>query len=405
MIAPEAAVETTRTLVRTDRRSRAPSPPGPVRVCFMIDRLAVAGTESQLLVLIRRLDRTRVRPYLCLLDGDDPVSRSLEPDDCPGLRLGVRALLRPRTLGPALRLAAFLRRERIDVLQVYFPDSTYLGVLAGRLAGVSHIVRTRNNLGHDLTPAHQWLGRLYNRLATRTVANCEAARQAVLRDEGPRPESVTVLENGVDLERFLAVPPLDPAVRPRRVGVVANLRPVKALDVLVRAAIEVSAAHPDATFTVAGEGESRPELERQITAAGLGGRFSLPGSVRDIPAFLAGIDVAVLCSRAEGMSNAVLEYMAAGRAVVATAVGANMELIEDGIHGLLVPPDDPVRLACAIDSVLRDPARAARLGDAARRRSRERYSREAMLRRFEDFYEGLVVGPAASRGKDRCAPC
>jgi glycosyltransferase involved in cell wall biosynthesis len=371
----------------------------------MIDRLAVAGTESQLLVLIRRLDRTRVLPYLCLLDGDDPVSRSLEPDDCPVLRLGVLALLRPRTLGPALRLAAFLRRKRIDVLQVYFPDSTCLGVLAGRLAGVPHIVRARNNLGHDLTPAQQWLGRVYNRLATRTVANCEAARQALLRDEGPRPESVVVLENGVDLERFLAVPPLDPAARPWRVGAVANLRPVKALDVLVRAAAGVSAAHPDATFTVAGEGESRPALERQIMATNLAGRFSLPGPVRDIPAFLAGIDVAVLCSRAEGMSNAVLEYMAAGRAVVATAVGANVELIADGIHGLLVPPGDPARLARAIDSLLRNPALAARLGDTARRRSRERYSREAMLRRFEDFYEGMVAGPAASRGKDPCAPC
>src|SRR5262249_44476349 len=187
---------------------------------------------------------------------------------------------------------------------VYFPDSTYLGVVAGRLAGVPFVVRTRNNLGHWLTPAHRLLGRLCNRLTTRTVANCEAARQALLRDEGPAPESVVVLENGVDLERSLATPPLDPAAPPRRVGAVANLRPVKGLDLLVRAAAAVSAAHPDAVFRVAGEGESRADLERQVAEAGLAARFALLGAVRDVSAFLAGTDVAVLSSRAEGMSNA-----------------------------------------------------------------------------------------------------
>src|SRR5260370_42362670 len=89
----------------------------PVRVCFMIDELAPAGTESQLLALIRRLDRRRVQPYLCLLRGHSAVSRSLEPDCCPVRRLGVGPLHSPATLARACRLARFLRRERIDVLQ------------------------------------------------------------------------------------------------------------------------------------------------------------------------------------------------------------------------------------------------------------------------------------------------
>jgi glycosyltransferase involved in cell wall biosynthesis len=115
--------------------------------------------------------------------------------------------------------------------------------------------------------------------------------------------------------------------------------------------------------------------------------------VKDVPGFLAGLDVAVLPSRAEGMSNAVLEYMAAGRPIVATAVGATPELIADGEHGLLVPPDDPARLADALDRLLRDPDLARRLGAAARRRARDRYGRAAMVRRFEAFYESLVRHP------------
>jgi glycosyltransferase involved in cell wall biosynthesis len=370
----------------------AVEPARPVRVCFLIDRLLPAGTESQLVALIRHLDRSRVRPYLCLLDGEDDLSRSLEPDGCPVLRLGVRSLHRPATLLKAVRFGRFLRRERIDVLQVYFPDSTYFGALVGRLAGVPALIRTRNNLNHWVTPTHRLLGRLLNRLVTATVANCEACRQAVLATEHAAPESVVVLENGVDLGRFLEIPLAgsgNASDRPRRVGVVANLRPVKGLDVFVRAAAQVAASRPDVRFAIAGEGELRPDLERLAAESGLK-RLELPGSVQDVPAFLAGLDVAVLSSRAEGMSNAVLEYMAAGRAVVATAVGGNTQLIEDGVHGLLVPPGDPAALARAVERLLADAGLAARLAGAARRRARERYSRQAMVRRFEEYYLGLT---------------
>jgi glycosyltransferase involved in cell wall biosynthesis len=361
-----------------------------VRVCFLIDELATAGTETQLLALIRCLDRCRVTPYLCLLRGHSAASLALEPTDCPVLRLGVGALTSPATLPRAWRFARFLRRERIDVVQVYFPDSSYFGVPVAWLARVPHRVRTRNNVGHWLTPLHRRLGRLLNLLTTATVANCKAARRALLEAEGPDPASVVVLENGVDLERFLVLPPPGARSGPRCVGAVANLRPVKGLDLLLEAAARLAPSHPDVVFRVAGEGEERAALEHGALRRGLAGRFVLQGSVADVPGFLAGLDVAVLCSRAEGMPNAVLEYMAAGRPTVATAVGATAELIEDGTHGLLVPPGDAVALARAIARLLGDPGLAGRLGEAARWRAREGYGRDAMVRRFEDFYAGLV---------------
>jgi len=368
--------------------------PLPLRVCFMIDELTAAGTETQLVALIRHLDRARVEPYLCLLRGTDPRSRALEPADCPVLRLGVRSFRHPTALAAAWRLARFLRRERIDVFQVYFPESTYFGVPAAWLAGVPRILRTRNNLGYWMTPWHRRLGRLCGTLSDGLVANCDACRDAVVADEGLSAECVTVLENGVDLGRFP-----DPAAPARtgRVGVTANLRPVKGLEVFVRAAAEVAAAHPGASFHLAGEGPLRAELGRLADELGLGGRLALRGSVADVPAFLAGLEVAVLPSLSEGMSNALLEYMAAGRAVVATAVGGNVRLIEDGVTGLLVPPGDARGLAAAVGRLLSDPALAARLGAAARRRVEERYSRAAMVRRFETFYLNLFGGRDGGR--------
>ncbi len=384
-----AAVSARRAFARAGRTLAR-----PVRVCFLIDDLATAGTETQLLALIRRLDRRRVAPYLCLLRGGSAASRALEPADCPVLRLGVGALLSPGVLARAWRFWRFLRRERIDVLQAYFPDSSYFGVPLAWLVRVPHRVRTRNNVGHWLTPLHRRLGRLLNLLTTATVANCNAARRALLEAEGPEPTSVVVLENGVDLERFLLLPPPGERSGPRCVGAVANLRAVKGLDLLLDAAARLGSSHPDVVFRVGGEGEERPALEEGAARRGLGERFLLEGRVSDVPGFLAELDVAVLCSRAEGMPNAVLEYMAAGRPIVASAVGAVPELIEDGTNGLLVPPGDAAALARAIGRLLADPGLARRLGEAARWRARERYGREAMVRRFEDFYAGLMTKAA-----------
>jgi glycosyltransferase involved in cell wall biosynthesis len=356
----------------------------------MIDELGRAGTETQLVTLIRGLDQRRVRPYLCLLRGESRRSRALEPDCCPVLRLNVHSLCAPDTVGQALRLARFLRRHRVDILQLYFPDSTYFGTLVGRLAGVPCVARAQHNLGYCLTSLHRRLGRLCNRFVDHIVANCAACRDAALANEGPPRKSMVVLENGVDLAHFTRIPIIGAFRNPPRVGVIANLRPVKNLELFVRAAADVSRAYPNVIYTIAGQGEQRQPLEQLAHRLGLGDRFRLPGAVRDVPAFLAGLDVCVLCSGSEGMSNAVLEYMAAGRPTVATAVGATPELIADGVHGLLVPPGDVAALAGAIQRLLDDPALAARLGAAARRRARDQYGLGQMVARFEAFYESCV---------------
>jgi glycosyltransferase involved in cell wall biosynthesis len=377
-----------------DRALRLPGPAPdrrPLRVCYLIDELAAAGTETQLLALIRRVDRRKVRPYLCLLGGDSALSRALEPANVPTLRLGVRSLLSPRGVLRAARFVRFLRRERIDVVQAYFPDSSYFGVPLAWLAGVRHRVRTRNNSGHATTALHRRLGWLVNRFTTCTLANCGAARDSLLRDEGPAPESVHVLENGVDLERFEGLAPFEAKStnRPPRIGVVANLRRVKGLDVLVTAAASLAVRQHRFLVEIAGEGDERAALQRQIDASGLTDRVVLRGACGDVPEFLSRLDVAALCSRAEGLPNAVLEYMAAGRPIVATRVGAVPELIEDGSHGLLVPPDAAGALADALERMLTNRPFAASCASAARERVADRYSRAAMIRRFEDFYDGL----------------
>ncbi len=379
------------TVVVSPQRPSLGSRDEPVRVCFVIDQLRVGGTERQLLQLITGLDRRRVVPYLCLLRGEDEISRSWEPEDCPLLRLDCSSLSHPAVLRDAWRFARFLRQSRIDLVQTYFPDSTYFAAPVARLAGIRHVVRTRRDLGYWMKPVDRCLGRLYNRIVTMTVANCEACRRAVIDQERAVPDSVTVLENGLELEPLERIPPLSLADngQARRVGMVANLRPVKALEVFVAAAAVLAAQFPAVSFHIAGGGDEAP-LRKLIRRCALEDRCRLYGSVGDIPAFLHELDVAVLTSYSEGLSNAILEYMAAARPIVATAVGANLELINDGVHGLLVPPGNPEAVAAAIARLLEDRPFAASLGIKARQRAAHRYSREAMLRRYEDFYLNLV---------------
>ncbi|MBA4187162.1 MAG: hypothetical protein C0467_04005 [Planctomycetaceae bacterium] len=376
------------------RRSLAIATPAPVekpvRVCFMIDRLSRAGTETQLLALIRELDRSRVQPSLVLLDGEDDLSRTLEPEDCPVIRLGVRRLMSLTAARAVSQLRAFWREHQPDVLQAYFLDAAYFGVPLAKLSGVKRVVRVRNNLGYWVNSKHRVLGRCVRPFVDATLTNTATGKQALVEKEQHASERVVVLENGVDIamfNRFMFPDTSKPRVR---VGCVANLRPVKNIDGLMLAAKAALERFPKMVFEVAGDGEQRAELERLHTVLGLGERFKLRGSVSDIAGFLRTVDIAVLPSHSEGMSNSLLEYMASGRAVIATDVGANAQLVRHGKDGLIVPASNPEAIADAIEKLIENPMRAAAYGASARRRAEAEYSRDAMRRRFEDFYRSIT---------------
>ncbi len=362
----------------------------PVRVCFMIDRLSRAGTESQLLALIRELDRSRVLPSLVLLDGEDDLSCSLEPADCPVIRLGVRRLLSAQAATAARRLRAFWRNHRPDVLQAYFLDAAYFGVPLAKLSGVKKVIRVRNNLGYWVTLKHRAMGQLVHPFVDTTLTNTDAGKHALVKGERHRPERVKVLANGVDTARFNRFLFPDTSKQRVRIGCVANLRAVKNIDGFMKAARIALDRHPKLVFEVAGEGEQREELEQLHTQLNLGDRFHLRGSVADVAGFLRPLDIAVLPSHSEGMSNALLEYMSAGRAVIATDVGANAELVRHQKDGLIVPARNPEAIASAIGELIANPLRAAGYGASARKRVEAEYSRDAMRRRFEDFYHTLA---------------
>ena len=372
----------------------------------MIDRLSRAGTESQLLALIRELDRAKVLPSLVLLDGEDDLSRALEPADCPVLRLGVRRLFSLGAARAARRLRAFWREHRPDVLQVYFLDAAYFGAPLAKLCGVKKVVRVRNNLGYWLTPRHRALGRLVRPFVDATLTNTEAGKQALVEREGQRDGS---RGRAGERRRYRAVQPLHAAghveeARPRRLrrepaAGEEHRRPDAGREGGTASASRIWCSRWPATASSARNWNACTPNSVSATAS------SLRGSVADVPAFLRSVDIAVLPSHSEGMSNALLEYMSAGRAVIATDVGANATLVRDRKDGLIVAAGErngtrrsTRRVACSIPSAPRA------IGASARRRVEADYSRAAMRKRFEEFFRSIIHRPRVSQPIGRPSP-
>lgn len=366
----------------------------PIRVLYGIDSLGWAGTEKQLLELIGSFDRRRVQPHLFTLKPSPIAPADI---DCPWLELPFTSLAAPGVFRCARRLSRFIAENRIQLVQTFFQDPPLVAFLATRFRRVQLLGSFR-----DLGFWREWKKVLQLRLVypffDGFIANSEAVADHFHRADWIPRRKIAVVYNGIppakpmrldpDLAQWAEGAPL--------VGLVANLnRPVKRADLFIDAAALVHRDLPAAKFVLVGGGHLRPELEQRVSARGLSAVVRFTGNVPQSQAFIQGFSVGVLCSDSEGLSNALLEYMASGVPAVATAVGGNPEVLEDAVSGLLVPPNNPPALADAILRLLRDRDLSSRLAAAGRARVADRFSWEGCRERYETLY-ARVLGLSSS---------
>jgi glycosyltransferase involved in cell wall biosynthesis len=275
--------------------------------------------------------------------------------------------------------------------------SNLLGVPAAWLAGTRTIISSRRDLGSWwwYTKRNRKILRLIQSLSSSVVANSQAVKDLLVKQDGFAATRIHVIHNGVELERFrlsengkkeLEVLQSIPKSH-KKVVLVANMHvETKGHKCLIQAAKSVCNRVPEVTFVLVGDGELRPKFEQQIAELNLRKNFLFLGTRNDVPEILAACDLGLLCSLAEGLPNAVLEYLAAGLPVVATSVGGVPEIIEHGVNGLLVPPSDTAALASAILEILQD----TELASAMRRRAREvairKFSFDRLISELEQLY-------------------
>lgn len=366
---------------------------GRLSVLYFSNTLARGGAEEHILTLLHGLDRRQFRPTLVCT----PQVAELVRPDLPGDVELIPLLLRtPSHLAGARRLAAVLRRRRVDILHSHVFYSSLFASPIGSLCRVPLVIETphvREHWRHGLK-GHYAVDRLVGRFVDRHIAVSEANRRYLVEEKGLPARKIVVIHNGCDVQRFTPRHSAPASLRPVLgfaqsdpvLVVVGRLEPQKGHRILFEALPAILCDFPAARVVCVGEGTLRSELERQVETAGLRGAVRFVGHQANVADWLALADLSVLPSFYEGLPLAAIESLAAGRPMVATAVDGTVEVVVDGETGLTVPPGDPAQLARAIRDLLGDPLLRQKLGRAGRAKVLERFTAEHQIERTEALY-------------------
>jgi glycosyltransferase involved in cell wall biosynthesis len=371
------------------------TPERRIRLLYVVGNFVAGGAERHLLELWSRIDRREFEVEIACFRREGQFLGEVEALGWPVHDLEVgRRIYGPAGLRGLLRLTHVVHGFRPDVIHGYLFGPNLFTALVGRALGVPAVVVAKRNVDAFETPRQVAMQRVAHRLATHVTAVSEAVADTVAELGVPR-ERITVIPNGVDVARFSTVTSgrgslpfngSDPVI-----GSVGCLAPRKDYGTLLDALVLLERRGRSFHAVLVGDGPERAALEQRAQALGLSGKVHFLGERPDIERLLPAMDVFVLSSREEGIPNALLEAMAAGRAAVATAVGGTCEVLADGETGWLVPPSSPERLSEALDEALTRPDEAKRRGEAARRHAETALGIDAMVRRHERFYREQVA--------------
>lgn len=368
-----------------------------LKVVTMIDNLSTGGAELMARTIVLGLDPAR---FECVVVVTRPGVWNIEQFRRRGIRVVELARPSRAALWAWPGFVSLLRRERVDILHAHKHGSNVNAAVFGRLARVPVVVAHEHTWSFRGQPLRRVLDReLVGRFADAVLTVSEQDRRRMIEVVGIDAEKIHLTPIAAwsyellsdtarrrDVRAELGIAADTPVV-----GTVAKLRAQKALEVLLEAALLLRADVPDLRVVIAGSGPEETRLVALAAELGLDETVTFLGewSPEDVPSFLEQLDVSVNCSDWEGMPGNVLESMAAGVPVVATRVGGTPNLIEHGVHGLLVPARDPAALAEATRELLADPERRREMGDRGRLRHRESYSVRALVECIEGIYESL----------------
>jgi glycosyltransferase involved in cell wall biosynthesis len=372
-----------------------------VRLMKVVPTLLCGGTENHFMTLSRALDASRFAVQFACLRRWGPFVTELSERRVPLTEYRVDTFRSMNAFVQQARLARDVRRQAIDIVHTYSFYGNVFAIPPGRVSAPVVVASIRDR-GPYLTAMQRRVQRHVCRLADCVLVNAEAVKSWLVADgyDGSR---IVVIPNGVDLSRFAM--PADRAqlrhalgmpATVKLVAVVSRLAALKGIEDFIDAAALVARRHDDVRFLVVGEPSPINNrayvdgLQSRARDRGLTDRVIFTGLRSDVPALLSAVDVSVMPSLNEALSNVLLESMAAGAAVVATDVGGTAEALVDGNNRVLIPPGNPTVMADAIVRLVDDPAYARELGENARRTIRDRYSLDRMVASTETLYDELL---------------
>lgn len=377
---------------------------GRVPVAFVIDNMGLGGTELNAVRTAERLDRARFDLRVVCIGADGPLSDRYRAMGVPVVRIELRSMYGPTMLSAGLRFMRYLRDEQIQIVHAHDMYSNVFATVWARVAGTPVVIASRR-WWHSLPNRKLRLGNAAAfRMAGAVLANSPQVARSVLETTHLPPARVWTITNFADDEAFLPVT-AEARLGQRRawnvpdgalvIGSVARLVPVKDHATLVDAFARVRAERRDVHLVLIGDGECRRGLEAQVERLGLTGAVTFTGELRGGGNHHRVFDISALTSLSEGFPNSLVEAMAAGVPVVATAVGGNLDAVAEGVTGFLVPPRSADELALALGRLAQDPALRSTFGSAARERAGSTYRAAPALLALQSMYDTLLERAAA----------
>ena len=367
---------------------------GPVPILLMVRRLDLGGSERQLAEAVTSLDRSRFTPHVGCFDRNGMRGEELRGAGAPIVEFPVRSFYAPQTLAVARQLGRYIHRNRIQLVHTFDVPTTLFGVPAARVFRAPIVVSSQRAHRSLVSGVARKLLRITDRIVDGVVVNCEAMKRHLIDDEHVPPDRIHLCPNGVDTSTFRPKAP-DSSSRladaPLVVGTVCALRPEKAVALLLDAFARVRSACPGAKLVIVGDGPSRPALELRCADLGLLVDCEFHPATAQVAEWLRAIDIFVLPSNSEALSNALMEAMACGCAVVASRVGGNPELVRHGCNGLLFARHNVAELTTALRLLIDQPSLRAKVGAAAARFIREHRSTSVAARRLAGIYSSLLA--------------
>lgn len=367
-------------------------------ILYLHEARVFGGAEISLLALIKGLDRDRFLPIVAcppkseFADKLGELGVRLCPIEYPGLKNILATLVTIRSI------KNIARRESVSLIHANSPRTNLMGAIAAKFAGIPIIWHERTLLEGGMVD----INRIFATLSDRIICNSEAIRKRWLKKRKFADKTLAIL-NGVDLARF------NPNISGQSirgglklnsdtyvVGIISRLWPDKGHRDFITAASKVLKGIPDVCFIVVGDyslpeyAGLKRELDELIVSLGIKDKLMFVGFRSDIPQVIAGVDIVVLPSEVEGCSRVLLEAMAMGKPVVATNLGGTPEIVDDGITGIMIPPNDPASLANALTKLLNDKELSMKMGRCGRIKAAESFSVEKNVAKTMAVYEEVL---------------
>lgn len=321
-----------------------------IKIVYLIDiyKTPYAGTERQLLYLIKHLDRTKIEPQLAVLRSSQYIENNDFP--CKIENLDIKSILSINAVLSMVKFAYKIRSQNIKVVHIYFNDASIIAPIILKIFGHKVII-SRRDMGFWYKLIYVWILRVNHYFIDLTIANCEAVRNVAIQKEWIERNKTRVIYNGYMQEELYDIKSKYKKRGKWVIGIVGNISPLKRVEDLIMAFVKVLTVNPNSELLIIGDGDYS-KLQQLAGNLKIRNLVKFLGRKENVIEYIREFDIGILCSETEGCSNSLIEYIYNGVPVACTNTGGNIELIKDGFSGYLIPVGDIDLLAIRINDII-----------------------------------------------------